>query len=907
MKTDKYPRRTFIRQGSLATALISFNITGWAGKLLAPAGDSRRTLPDLPAGTDSGEKIRGSLYERGAATTYLKSRNELSYIGMPVGGINAGGLYLGGDGRLWLWDIFNLNQEGINPVDIPWKESLQGEMRKIRSRDGASYVFPPKSDDVRPLEQGFAVKLEYENKSIVKQLREDDWDEVSFEASYPVATITYTSKNIPVQVVMQAYSPFIPLDADRSGMPVTVFNIEIRNTHNQAVKATVAGWLENKAAIHTAAINRLGRKNVVFNDSLSTGVYSIVETSAFGNRKPEKSFDYGTLCIAAIGTNAKATAHIERIDNNNLFDAKSLDEAVAAAQQQLIGNVTTALLAEPGKRVSASYAISWHSPNLVIGDGKVLPETDSGRYYDNQFKNAKEVAAYVAANFKVLSDSTMLWKNTWYDSTLPHWFLERTFLNVGNLASTTSHRFKSGRYWAWEGVGACQGNCTHVWQYAQATGRLFPAMERDNRERVDLGISLQADGGIWFRGEYDKRPAIDGQAGRVLGCYREHQVSADYSFLQRNWEKIKRATQFIINQDKNKDGMEDTPLENTLDAVWGGEIAWIVGLCIAAVKAGQAMAEEMNDTVFAAACKDYVQKGSKNMSEQLFNGEYFIHKPGPRGRQEVGSYNTCHIDQVFGQSWAFQVGLGRVIDERQTLSALKALWKYNFIKDMGVYAETHKDGRPYALYGESGLVMNTNPKNEPKPFGENAAWQMGYFNECMTGFEHQAASHMMAEGMTDEAMAITKAIHDRYHAAKRNPFNEIECSDHYGRALASYGTFITACGFEYHGPKGYIRFSPKWNKDNFRAPFTAAEGWGSYTQTKADKSQLHVFEVKYGSLTIKTISVDKLTGEKVNTVAVLLNGKHMPHKFREDKRGVVIEIMNGATIKSNEKLEVKIG
>ena len=81
------------------------------------------------------------------------------------------------------------------------------------------------------------------------------------------------------------------------------------------------------------------------------------------------------------------------------------------------------------------------------------------------------------------------------------------------------------------------------------------------------------------------------------------------------------------------------------------------------------------------------------------------------------------------------------------------------------------------------------------------SWQMGYFNECMSGFEHQVASHMMAEGMTDEALIITRSIHDRYHAAKRNPYNEIECSDHYARAMASYGTFITACGFEYHGPK----------------------------------------------------------------------------------------------------------
>jgi len=46
--------------------------------------------------------------------------------------------------------------------------------------------------------------------------------------------------------------------------------------------------------------------------------------------------------------------------------------------------------------------------------------------------------------------------------------------------------------------------------------------------------------------------------------------------------------------------MVDSRLENTLDAKWPGEIAWIVGLCLAAIKAGQLMAEEMQDETFAS-------------------------------------------------------------------------------------------------------------------------------------------------------------------------------------------------------------------------------------------------------------------------------------------------------------------
>ncbi|MBZ4191890.1 GH116 family glycosyl-hydrolase [Niabella beijingensis] len=883
-------RRQFIRQGSLTGAglTLAAQLPAWASMLRPSEGSTSFTGPD-PAGLRS-------LYERGTVTTYLKSRDELKYIGMPVGGINTGGLYLSGDGKLWLWDIFNLNQEGINPVDVPWNESVHAG-KKLRSRDGGSYVAPPRSGEVRLLEQGFAVRLEYAGKTVIRRLQEDDWEEVAFEATYPVATITYTDKELPVQVIMEAFSPFIPTEVDRSGIPASIFNIKIKNTGSQPVNASVAGWLENKAAPYTGIINRVQRKSTLFKEPEATGIYYTPETTAFGNQHPEQFFDYGTLCIAAISREAAGNPDLEGVEGPVLFMPGKTPDAVKAAQQKLVGNIITTIHAAAGKEVAVPYIISWHSPNLAIDEGRVLPKADRGRYYDNLFKNAKEVADYVVKNFSTLSAATLLWRDTWYDSTLPYWFLDRTFLNISSLATTTSHRFKSGRYWAWEGVGSCHGNCTHVWQYAQATGRIFPAMERDNRERVDLGISLQENGGIWFRGEYDKRPAIDGQAGRVLGCYREHQMSADNGFLQKNWEQIKHATQFIINQDKNRDGMEDTPLENTLDAIWDGEIAWLVGLCIAAVKAGAAMAEEMNDTAFATLCHDYAEKGSRNMSRHLFNGEYFIHRPDAvKGRTTVGSYNTCHIDQVFGQSWAFQVGLERVIDKKQSLSALQALWNYNFIKDMGIYAETHKGGRPYALYGESGMVMNTNPKNEPNPYGDKGTWQMGYFHECMSGFEHQVASHMMAEGMTDEALTLTKAIHDRYHASKRNPFNEIECSDHYGRALASYGTFITACGFGYHGPKGVIRFAPKIKKEHFKAAFTAAEGWGSFSQQRTDGKQEVILEVKHGKLHLNVINLEKLAGSGSARVAASING---------EKIAADIALKNGMlAISFKEKLEL---
>ena len=836
-----------------------------------------------------------SLFQRGSVSKYFKSKNELNFIGMPVGGINTGTVYLGGDGRLWLWDIFNSQQEGIDPKSVDWGTELHVG-KKVRSRDGSAYVQPAK--DIRPMEQGFAFKIQVGKQTYLKKMIADDWDEIVFEATYPMAKIRYISKELPVEITANVYSPFIPLDEKSSGLPCTIYSFSIKNNSPMPVSVSILGWLENKVSIRSA-----GLKDIRKNEMLSEGKLKTVQGSINlnGSLLQLQDPDFGTLAIASLGGDSKAITDLQFPITLASFAQQNEKYTEKTTDQQLIAAVRSEYQIKPGATTEAHFSIAWHFANLKLNQAI----QDKGRYYANWFSSASEVLTYVHHNFSSLSTTSTLWKNTWFDSSLPWWFLERTFSNISTLATTTTHRFRSGRFYAWEGVGCCEGTCTHVWQYAQAVGRIFPGIERDTRERIDLGLSLQPDGMIWYRGEVVKTAAIDGQAGTILRIYREHQMSADHKFLSKNWEKIKLATEWVIRQDKNQDGMEDTPIENTLDAVWDGEIAWLVGLCIAAVKAAGAMAAEMKDSEFEKICTDYVIKGSKNMEEKLFNGEYFIHRPDEiKGREKLGSYNTCHIDQVYGQSWSHQVALGRIIDQEKTLKALQSLWKYNFTPDVGPYIKERTGGRPYALAGEGGLVMNTNPKNETRPYGDNITWQLGYFHECMSGFEHQVASHMMAEGMTDEAMVITRMIHDRYHAAKRNPFNEIECSDHYARAMASYGTFITACGFEYHGPNGHMAFNPKLNPEKFKAPFTSAAAWGCYEQERDAQKLRASLLVQYGELSLNSFTLHAL--HQVTGLEVMLGDQLIPASISQEGNRCTLKFSSTIRLVPGQQLVFKV-
>ena len=161
-----------------------------------------------------------SLFERG--TPEVLRGSELKFVGMPVGGIGAGQLYLGGDGRLWHWDIFN---------------------QFIFT--GAEHYAKPMMP-TSPLTQKFSLKL---GDKIVS-LDRDGFSDVSFRGEYPIATVNYADASLPVAVELEAFSPFIPLNTDDSSLPATVFQFTVRNTSATPVEATLTGELENGACLY---------------------------------------------------------------------------------------------------------------------------------------------------------------------------------------------------------------------------------------------------------------------------------------------------------------------------------------------------------------------------------------------------------------------------------------------------------------------------------------------------------------------------------------------------------------------------------------------------------------------------------------------------------------------------------
>jgi uncharacterized protein (DUF608 family) len=578
-------------------------------------------------------------------------------------------------------------------------------------------------------------------------------------------------------------------------------------------------------------------------------------------------------------------------DRTRLQQAKADQPAVARGYPApLVGAVGKEVVLAPGEHVRLRFAVTWCFPNLYERGQR------RGNYYANRFGSATAVAQYVARNYDRLAGQTRRWHATWYDSTLPYWLLDRLFSTVANLATGTCQWWGNGRFWAYEGVGCCHGTCSHVWNYAQAVARLFPRLERAAREMQDFHPEagfVEESGMIRFRGEGWDNWAGDGQAGSILKAYREHLMSADDQFLRRNWPRIKKALQFLIEQDGDENGILEGRQHNTYDIDFYGPNTMVGSLYLAALRAGEEMARELGDGAFAEQCRKLFERGREFTIRELFQGEYFVQKVDLLQHPKHQYADGCLADQLFGQSWAHQVGLGYIYPPEMVRSALKAIWVYNWAPDIGPQNQAHPPQRWFARPGQAGLFMCTWPKS--KHLGPESVL---YRDEVWTGTEYQVASHMVWEGMLLEALAICRGIHERYQPHSHNPWNEVECGDHYARALASYGVFLALCGFEYHGPKGHLGFAPRLTPEKFRAAFTTAQGWGTFEQIRSETEQTVRLVLKWGQLRLASLGLEVPPDKKVARVALKLNGRISEVPFMQE--GSRLRVSLPASFELNE-------
>ena len=273
------------------------------------------------------------------------------------------------------------------------------------------------------------------------------------------------------------------------------------------------------------------------------------------------------------------------------------------------------------------------------------------------------------------------------------------------------------------------------------------------------------------------------------------------------------------------------------------------------------------------------------MDKELFNGEYYIHK-FPVDDAPPHQYGEgCLSDQLIGQWMAHMNGLGYLFDPEHVRSTMEAIFKYNWHEQLEDHANCQ---RVYALNDESGLILCSWPR------GNKLVDRFVYSDEVWCGIEYQVASHLIYEGMIEEALKIVKGVRARHDGERRNPWDEFECGHHYARSMASWALMIALSGYSFDMPKHTLGFDPRINQEESKSFWSTDSGWGIYSQRKADSGGTATLDVRYGSMRLKRLRLDSFDG--VEQVGALMGGIDVLAKLVPADEGVVVEFVDDITI-----------
>lgn len=872
-----------------------------------------------------------SLYRPGEPRVYRG--RELDNIAFPLGGIGTGMISLGGWGQLRDFEIFNRPHKGL---------SFKWTFFSLFARKG-------QDEPVTRVLQGPVGGVNF--AGIGSGV--DGWDgsglphfrSVEFVGAFPFAHLHFDDPDVPLEVSMEAYNPFIPLNPDDSGLPIAMFCFHLKNPTDETVQATLFANLENKVGypeVGGGVIEYFERERVC-GLKMST------------RQHPPESPRYGTLVLAtphqdvqvqtrwfrsyAFGPLDRFWDQASRGELEECRETSVLEEGLGSGSLRPggtdVGSIALRATLDPGETARLPVWIVWHNPNFEKYWGSVEPRHVWRNYYAARHEDAVAVAEYVAREHDRLERETRAFADALFSSTLPEAVLDAVSSQISTLKTPTCIRLEDGTFWGWEGckpeAGCCEGTCTHVWNYAQALPYLFPSLERSIRD-ADYGFNLHEDGHMTFRlplplGTHPEpafHAAADGQLGGILKVYREWLICGDDAWLAQLWPSVKRALEYAWKYwDQDKDGVIEGLQHNTYDIEFCGPNAMTGSFYLGALRAAAEMARHLGEAGKAEEYRAVYESGRARMDATLFNGEYYVqdvrldaldlapHEPSgpfqvydpsmpPESRLldpekpdfpklQIGE--GCLSDQMIGQWYARMLDLGDLFDPDNVREALASIFRYNWKSDLSKFPNP---ARIYALNDEAGLLTAT------WPHGERPGLPTYFCDEVWCGIEYQVASHLIHEGFVDEGLAVVKGARDRYTGVRRNPWNEFECGNHYARSMASYALSLALAGFFYSAPRQLLRFIPRIYQEDFACFFSVDSGWGMVKQVNAAATKRATVQVHYGELSLRHLHI----AFSVPGPHVTLGGNPVDAVAQVVEKGTLLSFTTPILISAGESLVV---
>jgi len=863
-------------------------------------------------------------------------------VAMPLGGIGTGNVALSGTGLLKQWQIHNTgNHLGFLPQTFfGLRLSCVEPPLNIRRVLQAPSLGP--GDDPAPLVNdhldapgGYQPSFSW---PLVRSTQ--------FLGAYPFARIDYED-DWPVRAALEAYTPFVPLDADASGLPMISLRFSVTNDFTHDLTGWLLGSLQN--AVGWDGVTPIrgpecavlgGNVNQVADIAAGT---AIVMTNP---SVPDRDRGAGSMLIWTMSPTvtlpqfdqpdvALAFTESLKLLAPTVFDdwsPDSLARSAGALNRQLrvpagpsapgrtwAGCLAIPIHVAPGDTADVEVVIAWSFPHRYADFDQFGREDDvprdiayMGNHYAQSFPDARSVVSHYAEHRDALYTASARWRDAIFGSSLPVAVKATLAAQPALIRSPTSFRSASGEFFGFEGVlgessanwngnigGSCPLNCTHVWNYEQAVARMFPSLELSMRE-TDWNVLQAPDGYLPHRVLYPlaeqhfgrkiggpDKPALDGMLGTVLKTYREARVSAGLSLLERYLPNMRRLMDYVQQTwDADESGLLEGDQPVTHDISLQGVNMYVGGIWLAALRTMETVTNLLGHRSEAEEYGRRFAASSAAYDGLLWNGEFY----GQRSSGDAFDFGVgCLADQLFGQWWAHQLELGYLLPADHVRTALTSIIRYNLREGFVGFRHGY---RSFADGTDTGLLICT------WPYGGRPAVPIRYADEVWTGVEYQVAGHLAYEGMIAESARLISAIRDRHDGRRRNPYNEIENGDHYSRAMAGWAILEAMTASGYNALSGQMRLGCAISD----YPFLASTGWGR-VNTGPDRIEVVCLG---GTIAFAGVLVAADAGAKsaANVAAVTIGGTPVKWSFGMNPNDVTLS--ESAVLAENDVLVVTL-
>jgi uncharacterized protein (DUF608 family) len=920
-----YGRRDFLKVAAAAT--------GGALPGVASAQGNRST-PNRGDQSSSSE-VAGS----GINFPRTFTGRQLREIAFPLGGIGTGSISLGGRGNLRDWEIFNRADKGRSPkVALPT-------------------IFAQWSDG-----QTTAKVIEAEHQPPFDGHR--FWDDntdctvglprfrlATFAGAFPFAKIQFSDQDCPLTVTLESFSPFIPLDADQSGLPIIVLRYRVHNPLISAARVSIGYSLENP--IYESEVGQTddlgsGRANEVRRSGQVSGL--LMRNLSTPKNHPIT----GTVALAVIENQASVTEILAGWDADLWWSSpmhfwdqfKSNGKLGSEPKNRNFTGSVAQSRHIPGNGVTEfTFLLTWHFPNRTpercgwdwlaaffppdqATEVRKISKEIIGNYYCTKFEDAWAVATNVSSQLSALENRSRRFFEVLKDSTHPACVLDAATANLSTLVTNTCFRSEDGIFHGFEGsqdnTGSCAGDCTHVWNYEATVPFLFPQLSRQLRDSA-FGFCTHENGLMDHRqvlpaGRIHLPVAVaDGQMGAIMKLYLDWRLSGDKTWLQSHWPAAKRALEFAWIEggwDSDRDGVMEGLQNNTYDVAFLGPNPLSGILYLGALRAAEEMALAVGDRASAREYRSLFVRGSGWIDAHLFNGQYYRQEVRSLSAKGVASGLTfqqfqpafppinmenpqfqlgegCLADQLLGQYLAHLAGIGRLLDAAHVRAAIHSIARYNFKSPMREYAGVM---RSFAVNEESAVVLcdYSLTKRPSVPFP--------YFSEVFTGSEYALAALMIYEGFADLGVNVIEHTRMRFDGERRNPWNEQEAGHHYARAMSAWGALVALSGFRYHAGEGSVEIvSPSHCT---RSIWSTATGWGKFVQIRGSTRLETSLTVLEGKLRCSSFNLPNVAS--INKVKVTVDRMAIACKLRHDDKFLAIELKSDLNLIPDQTVAISV-